>query len=66
MTDGQVLVLFAGILMAASVFAWFLLERQRNKREEQQMLERLLYFSSGPVRLTAKMADHLNPFRRER
>lgn len=66
MTDGQVLLLFAGILMTASLLAWFLLERQRNKREEQQMLERLLYFSSGPVRLTAQMADRLNPFRRER
>ena len=64
MTDGQVLVMFAGILMGVSVIAWGLLERERNKREEQQMLERLLYLSSGPARLTAKAADRLNPFRK--
>lgn len=66
MTDGQVLVMFAGILMGVSVIAWGLLERERNKREEQQMFERLLYLSSGPARLTAQMADRLNPFRKER
>ncbi len=64
MTEGQVLLVFAGILMAASIIAWGLLERERNKREEQQMLERLLYLSSGPARLTAKAADRLNPFRK--
>ena len=47
MTDGQVLVMFAGILMMVSVIAWGLLERERNKREEQQMFERLLYLSSA-------------------